>query len=65
MDDDREYQRVIITLDDGSTGVFTGRVLGRPGDARQIVSIKFTEPQQLPEDCSWGLMGGDEEWTDD
>lgn len=44
-----KYQNVLITLSDGSEGVFTGKVIAEPGDKRKIVKVEFTEPKQLPE----------------
>lgn len=44
-----EYQSVILTLSDGTTVTFTGKVAVRPGDKRLITKIVFTEPGMLPE----------------
>lgn len=50
-----KYQSVIITLDDGRTGVFTGRVFVELADEgkNRITGIKFTEPRVLPDGCSF------------
>lgn len=50
------WQSVIITLDDGTVAIFTGKAICKRGDARQIVDIRFTEPKPLPDDCSWGSL---------
>lgn len=51
-----EYQSVVLTFSDGTVAVFGGPVVCRPGDTRRITKIAFTEPEPLPEDCSWGLL---------
>lgn len=49
-------QGVVITFNDGSTAVFTGRAVVMSGDKRTISNIKFTEPRKLPKDCSFEEM---------
>ncbi len=44
-----QFQSLIVTLSDGSKGVFTGKVLTTSiSDKRTIVDIKFTEPKPMP-----------------
>jgi len=56
MKKERMYQAVVITFDDGSTATFTGRAVVWPGEKRRTVKIQFTEPEELPEDCSFGFL---------
>jgi len=49
-----KYQMVIITLEDNTKHYFTGRATLLPGETRKIIDIKFTEPKDLPKDCSFG-----------
>lgn len=46
-------QSVFLTLDDGKTYQFSGRVCCEVGEQKTIVEIKFGEPIDLPEDCSF------------
>lgn len=52
------WQSVIITLDDGRVGVFTGRVLVDTDDEhqRRVADIKFAAPRPLPDGCSFDLL---------
>ena len=50
---DRRVQNIILTFNDGTTAIFSGRVACEKDDTRTITSIKFTEPKNLPNDCSW------------
>ena len=50
---ERRVQSVIITFDDGTTAIFSGRVACKKSDTRIITDIKFTEPKDLPNNCSW------------
>jgi len=50
---EHKVQSVILTFDDGTKAVFSGRAICKKGETRTIVNIKFTEPKDLPEDCSW------------
>jgi hypothetical protein len=49
-----KMQSVVITLDDGTMGTFTGRAITRKVEQRRIRDIKFTEPRKLPEGCEFG-----------
>ena len=53
-----EYQSVLITLSDGTIGRFTGEVLVRAHEIRNLIvaDVKFTEPQELPEGCSFKML---------
>lgn len=44
------FQSVIITLDDGSTIVYSGLAQVFPDVPRRVLSVKFTTPQELPPD---------------
>lgn len=52
------WQSVIITLDDGRVGVFTGAVLVDTGDEhkRRVADIKFAAPRPLPDGCTFDLL---------
>jgi len=50
---ERKVQSVILTLSDGTKAVFSGRAICPKGETRTITDIKFTEPRDLPDDCSW------------
>lgn len=51
-----QYQNAVITLSDGTKGVFTGAVLVRDGDSRGVAKIQFTEPKELPAGCQLAVM---------
>lgn len=63
MNTDR-YQVILITLSDGRSGSFIGRVLVEP-EEHGVVKIKgdggvvFFAPKPLPPDCHFGLLEGD------
>ena len=46
-------QSVFLTLDDGKTYQFSGKVCCEFGEEKRIVNIKFGEPSELPDDCSF------------
>lgn len=54
MEYKKDYQEVIITLDDGTKLSYTGEANLYPGDTRSVRNIQFTEPRPLPEGCSFG-----------
>ena len=56
MLDNKHYQRVLITLSDGSVIVYTGAVQVIQPETRTIVNIVFTDPEELPEDTYLELM---------
>ena len=55
-----QYQTVTITLSNGKKGTFMGKVLITPEELGQgvtvVMPIQFTEPKDLPEDMSFGLL---------
>jgi len=57
------YQRVIITLSNGTVGVFTGPVICGEDAKLSVVKIEFVEPQLLPKGCSWQSLKGAKEET--
>jgi len=50
---ERQYQNVVLTFDDGTIAVFTGKAVCFPGETKRIRNIEFTEPKELPDDCSF------------
>ena len=48
-----KIQSVFLTLDDGQTYQFSGRVCCEVGEEKRIVDIKFGQPIELPNDCSF------------
>ncbi len=50
---DEMYQSIVITLDDDSTHVFTGKACVYPGDNKKLRGVKFFEPKEMPEGCKW------------
>ena len=46
-------QSVFLILDDGETYQFSGKVCCEVGEEKRIVDIKFGEPIELPDDCSF------------
>ena len=50
---ERMVQSVILTFNDGTTAVFSGRAVCEKGDAKTITDIKFTEPKDLPDNYYW------------
>ena len=57
-----QYQNVIITLSDGRTGLFTGRVLVNNEDELLNVQVKrlsFTEARPLPEGTTFERLDED------
>ena len=50
---ERKYQNVVLTLDDGSVAIFSGKAICFPGETRRIKNIEFTEPKDLPENYSF------------
>lgn len=49
-------QGVVLTFNDGTTAVFTGRAVCMRGDTRTISRIQFTEPKPLPKGCHFDKM---------
>lgn len=47
-------QTVTLVFDDGTKASFSGPAVLEEG--KKIVDIYFSEPQKLPEDCSWGSI---------
>jgi len=47
-------QTVTLVFDDGTEASFSGPAVLKEG--KKIVDIYFSEPQKLPEDCSWGTV---------
>lgn len=52
------YQRVLITLNDGRTLVYTGEAQVFPDRDAQcaVVKVQFVEPQKLPNGCELGPL---------
>lgn len=50
-------QTVTLVFDDGTEASFSGPAVLKEG--KKIVDIYFSEPQKLPEDCSWGTVQTD------
>lgn len=53
---DQKMQKVVLEFDDGTIGVFTGKAVCKEEDNRKLVSIKLTEPSDLPDGCEWGEL---------
>ena len=49
-------QSVFLTLDDGKTYQFSGKVCCEVGEQKNIIEIKFGETIDLPEDCSFQML---------
>ena len=50
---ERQYQNVVLTFDDGTIAVFSGKAVCFPNETKRIRNIEFTEPKELPADCSF------------
>ena len=48
-----QIQSVILTFDDGTQAVFSGKAVCQPGDTKRIKNILFTTPKDLPEGYSF------------
>ena len=48
-----KVQNIVLTFNDGTKAVFSGRAVCEKGDTKTITDIKFTEPKDLPGDCYW------------
>lgn len=46
-------QTITLVFEDGSKATFTGPAIMSDKEQKRIVEILFTEPQELPEGCSW------------
>jgi len=46
-----KIQSVILTFSDGTTAIFTGKVVCLPNEQKILKDIKFTMPRDLPDDC--------------
>lgn len=49
-------QHVHITMTDGTTGVFTGPAIVKPGDNIGVKSIAFSVPEELPPGYRFGAI---------
>jgi hypothetical protein len=49
------YQSVILTFNDGTTGIFIGMAVVAPGDVNKstVTAINFTPPKPLPPGLTW------------
>ena len=47
-----QIQSVLLTFDDGSQAIFTGKAVCYPGDRKRIKNVLFTKPKDLPEGYS-------------
>lgn len=48
------FQNLYITLDDGSLGAFTGKVLVEKSDGnKKVTDIKLSKPRKLEEGLCW------------
>ncbi len=54
-----KVQNVVLTLDDGTVVVLTGKAFFEKGDKRRILKIEFSEPRDLPDDYSWEEIPND------
>ena len=54
-----QYQSVVITLDDGTRLVYTGKAQVFEGDTRTPVSWGFTEPKDLPAGTTFDVIKED------
>ena len=54
-----QYQSVIITLNDGTRLVYTGKAQVFEGDTRSVVGVKFTEPKDLPAGTTFDVIKED------
>lgn len=52
----QQIQSIVVSLSDGTQGVFTGPALVSPDDERTITNIQFSEPAPLPDGCSIGVL---------
>jgi hypothetical protein len=49
-----KLQSVILTFDDETTAIFTGKAIFFPGDIeKRVVKIEFSIPRDLPKDTNW------------
>jgi len=62
--ENREYQSIIITFNDGTNATFTGPAIATTGTRLRIVDIKFTSPKLLPPDTYFGLLKDKKEEED-
>jgi hypothetical protein len=57
-----QYQTVIVTLSNGTTGSFTGPAIVNPNNKDLRISrIVFTEPQELPKGMKFELIDRNDE----
>lgn len=56
MKEKEKFQSVWLTLSDGTKAGFIGKAVVFSGDKRTIVDIVFTEPKELPKNCSFGKV---------
>jgi hypothetical protein len=43
------FQNVILTFDDGTTGIFSGKAICFEGETKKIRKTEFSIPKPLPE----------------
>lgn len=53
---DNMFQCVSVTLTDGRVFSFTGKAFCREDDILYIEKIEFTQPEPIPEGCSFEII---------
>ena len=54
--EERHVQNCVVTFDDGTKAIFSGKAVCFPGTQKRITDIKFTEPKPIPDNYSWGTL---------
>lgn len=53
---DNMFQSVSVTLTDGRIFSFTGKAFCQEDDILYIEKIEFTQPEPIPDGCSFGVI---------
>ena len=48
-----QIQRCIVFFKDNTYAVFSGPAILKPGETKDLFSIRFSEPEDLPPDCKF------------